>query len=325
MLTDPVLDAPRQVPVVRTRGDTVFRAAMVACGVMTLVLMGLIGLFLFLRGRTALDISGWWGFLVTFEWQPDVPQPRFGIGAVLYGTVVIAVIALAIAVPVGLAIALFINEYAPMAARRPLTAMVDLLAAVPSLIYGLWGRELLQPQLMGFSELLSSVFGWIPVFAVEEGRPVASSPFIAGVVVSLMVIPIASSVMREVFAQTPVVEKEGALALGGTRWGMIRTVVLPFGRGGIVGGSMLGLGRALGETIAVALIISPIFTISPRILESGGNSVAALIALRFSESQRVGLSALMAAGFVLFMMTLLVNLVASFVVSRSRSGAGVEL
>lgn len=325
VVLDPEFDAPREIAAVRTRADTVFRSAMVGAGVVTLLLMGLIGLFLFLEGRRAISITGWWSFLTTFEWRPDVPQPKFGIGAVMYGTVVIAVIALAIAVPVGIATALFVNEYAPTALRRPLTATIDLLASIPSLIYGLWGRSILQPHLMSFSEFLSSWFGWIPIFRVAEGRPVSSSPFIAGVVVSLMVIPICSSVMREVFAQTPPGEKEGALALGATRWGMIRTVVLPFGRGGIIGGSMLGLGRALGETIAVALIISPIFTVTPRILESGGNSIAALIALRFSESQQVGLSALMAAGFVLFMVTLVVNLLASVVVSRSRSGAGVEL
>jgi phosphate transport system permease protein len=140
-----------------------------------------------------------------------------------------------------------------------------------------------------------------------------------------MIVPICTSVMREVFAQTPPSEKEGALALGATRWGMIRTVVFPFGRGGIIGGSMLGLGRALGETIAVAIIISPVFTITPHVLETGGNSVASLIALRFGEARQLGLSALMAAGLALFCMTLAVNMLASFVVSKSRSGKGVEI
>jgi phosphate transport system permease protein len=141
-----------------------------------------------------------------------------------------------------------------------------------------------------------------------------------------MVVPICTSVMREVFSQTPPGEKEAALALGGTRWGMIRTVVLPFGRGGIIGGAMLGLGRALGETIAVSLIISPIFLIHPSIVEHGANSIAALIALRFAnDTGPVGLSALMAAGVTLFALTLVVNTLASFIVARSRSGKGVEI
>jgi phosphate transport system permease protein len=139
-----------------------------------------------------------------------------------------------------------------------------------------------------------------------------------------MVLPIATAVIREVFSRAPAVEKEGALALGGTRWGMIRTVILPFGRGGIIGGSMLGLGRALGETIAVTLIISPVFTISPRILELGGNSVASLIALKFSDATIFGRRALIAAGLTLFIVTLIVNMLASVIVSRSRSGAGVD-
>jgi phosphate transport system permease protein len=158
-----------------------------------------------------------------------------------------------------------------------------------------------------------------------EGGSFTGSAFIAGTVVSLMVLPITASVVREVFSQTPVGEREAALALGSTRWDMIKTVVFPFGRGGIIGGSMLGLGRALGETIAVALIISPTFEISPRLLQTGANSVAALIALKFGEANGIALSALMAAGLALFVVTLAVNFVASFVVSRSRSGAGVEI
>jgi len=148
----------------------------------------------------------------------------------------------------------------------------------------------------------------------------------AGIVVALMVLPICTSVIREVFSQTPQGEKEAALALGGSRWGMIRTVVLPFGRGGIIGGSMLGLGRALGETIAVALIISPIFYVSIHWFQTGANGVAPLIALRFGEaSRKYGIPALMAAGLTLFIATLVVNFLASMIVARSRSGAGVEI
>jgi phosphate transport system permease protein len=248
----------------------------------------------------------------------------FGIAALIFGTVEISLIALIIAVPVSIATALFIAEYSPARARPPLTSIVELLAAVPSLIYGLWGFFYLQPKMIGVSEWLNTHVSFLPIFKVDE-QLFTSSPFIAGVVLSLMVIPISTSVMRQVFSQAPPAEKEGALALGGTRWGMIRTVVLPFGRGGIIGGSMLGLGRALGETIAVAIIISPIFVITPHLLQAGGNSIPATIALRFSESQGISLSVLMAAGLTLFALTLIVNTLASIIVSRSRSGSGVEI
>ena len=316
-------EMPREVVVNRPRIDRLYRIGARLAGVVAFVLMGLIGLFLLLRAWPALSEAGF-SFFTTFEWNPDATTPKFGIAAVMFGTVLIAVVALVIAVPVAIATALFINEYAPRQLQRVLIAIVDLLAAIPSLIYGLWGRAYLQGKLIGVARFLSVNLGFIPFFKVPEHR-YDSSNFIAGVVVSLMVLPIATSVMREVFSQTPPGEKEGALALGATRWGMIRSVVLPFGRGGIIGGSMLGLGRALGETIAVALIISPKFEITKDVLSSGGNSVASLIALRFGEAKEFGLSALMAAGLTLFAVTLIVNMLASIIVSRSRSGKGVEV
>jgi phosphate transport system permease protein len=160
---------------------------------------------------------------------------------------------------------------------------------------------------------------------LQSGTLYSASTFIVGVVVSLMVIPILCSIMRESFSQAPLGEREGAYALGATRWGMIRTVVLPFGKGGIIGGTMLGLGRALGETIVVILIISPIFTVNTHILQSGGNSVSGLIANLVSESSKFGISALMAAGLALFALTLAINFSAAAVVARSRSGAESDL
>lgn len=286
--------------------------------------MTLIGLFLLIRAWPALKEAGP-SFLTTMVWRPDTSQPEFGIAALIYGTVVIGVIALVLAVPFSIATALFLTEYAPRQLRRPLGSLVDLLAAVPSLIFGAWGVFFLQPRMIGLSRWLSEHFGWLPIFKVSSESFLSSSPFISGTVVALMVVPICTSIMREVFSQTPPGEKEGALALGATRWGMIRAVILPFGRGGIVGGSMLGLGRALGETIAVALIISPVFTVTPRILQTGGNSIASHIANQFAEAQALGLSALMAAGLALFILTLVVNMAASLIVSRSRSGKGVEI
>jgi phosphate transport system permease protein len=207
------------------------------------------------------------------------------------------------------------------------------MAAVPSVIFGLWGFQLLQWKLTGLAQWLSTWFAWFPVFQVpglQRNAPVisattfTSSSFDAGVVVALMITPIISSVMREAFSQAPAGEREGAFALGATKWGMIRSVVLPFGRGAMIGGTMLGLGRALGETLAVTLIISALYAVQPHILEHGTSSVSSLIALHYGESTPLGISALMAAGLSLFAITLLVNFIAAQIVARSRSGAQSE-
>ncbi|NUT56850.1 MAG: ABC transporter permease subunit, partial [Thermoleophilia bacterium] len=189
------------------------------------------------------------------------------------------------------------------------------------------------PHAAELARWLQAQLGWIPIFDVQGADPnaavwdasrYAASAFCAGIAVAMMVLPMSCAVMRQVFSQTPPGEKEAALALGATRWGMIRSVVLPFGRGGIIGGTMLGLGRALGETIAVLLIISPAFDVKVRILEVGTNTVSALIAGRFGDASKSQLSALLAAGFVLFLITLVVNTIAAIIVSRSRSGAGTD-
>lgn len=317
-------DRPRLVRPTRGPADLLYRRLASGAGLFTLLLLGLIGLFLVIRAAPAFKQMGF-GFFTTTLFNPDGPLHKFGIAAVLYWTVVIAVIALIIAVPLSIAAALFISEYAQRRTRRSLTALVDLLAAIPSVIYGIWGLTFMAPALAGPATWISSNIGFIPFFTVN-GVNYTGSAFDAGLVLAFMVVPICTSVMREVFSQTPPGEKEAALALGSSRWGMIRAVVLPFGRGGIIGGAMLGLGRALGETIAVALIISPTDIISPHILQSGANSIAALIALRFGEaSEKYGLPALMAAGLSLFALTLIVNFLASLIVSRSRSGKGVEI
>lgn len=322
-------DETRVTPVVRrSTVDRAYRAVATLSGSIVFVVMALIGGFLLYRGIDALRISGW-GFITESQWAPDMGG-AFGIAAVLPYTVSIALVALFLAVPISVATALFITEYAPRRLRRFLTATIDLLAAVPSLIYGLWGLFYLQPRLITLSKWLADNLGFIPFFKVNEDFGTSlgvfpSSTFVAGVIVSLMVIPICTSVMREVFGQAPPGEREGAMALGGTRWGVVRDVVLPFGRGGIIGGSMLGLGRALGETIAVTLIISPSFDAKWSIVEQGSNSIAALIALKFSESTETGISALMAAGLALFIITLIVNTAASSVVNRSRSGSATEI
>jgi phosphate transport system permease protein len=218
---------------------------------------------------------------------------------VLTGTVLIGLVAIVIAVPLALGTALYISEYAPRGLKRTLVSLVDLMAAVPSVVYGLWGAFFLQGHVVGLARWISAYFGWIPLFTVDGTDPhdplatatvYTSSTFIAGMVVALMVTPITCSVMREAFTQAPGGEREGAYPLGATRWGMIRTVVLPFGLGGIIGGTMLGLGRALGETIAVYMIISPVFAIQPHLLQNGANSVSALIALRYGSASSFGIS-----------------------------------
>ena len=307
--------------------DRLFRGVARGSGLAVLAIMSLVGLFLAYRASQALRAAGP-SFLTTAEWEPDAG--RFGIAAVLVGTVLVGLVAVTIAVPLATAAALYISEYAPRRLRRTLVSLVDLMAAVPSVVYGLWGFFLLQGQVTGLSRWLSTYLGWIPLFAVDGADPhdplssptaYTSSTFIAGIVVALMVTPITCSVMREAFSQAPVGEREGALALGATRWGMIRTVVLPFGKGGMIGGTMLGLGRALGETIAVFMVISLVFAIQPHILENGGSSVSSMIALRYGEATPFGMSALMAAGLALFLLTLVVNFAASSIVARSRSGA----
>ncbi|HEX8631593.1 MAG TPA: phosphate ABC transporter permease subunit PstC, partial [Catenuloplanes sp.] len=323
-------DAPRRIVERRPPADVFFRLLARGGGVVVLLIMLLVGGFLAFRAAQALKVAGW-SFFTTQAWDPDGGE--FGIAAVLTGSVLIALVAICFAVPLALGAALYISEYAPRRIKPVLVSLVDLMAAVPSVVYGLWGFFLLTGSVVGLARWLTTYFGWLPPFAVrgfDAADPLTpqsvftSSTFIAGMVVSMMVAPIACAIMREVFAQAPAGEREGALALGATKWGMIRAVVLPFGRGGIIGGTMLGLGRALGETIAVYLTISMIFEIQPRILQNGGSSIAALIALRYGDSTAMGISALMAAGLALFTMTLIVNFLASMIVARSRSGASSE-
>ena len=306
--------------------DRVFVAAVRSAAISTLVVMGLIGLFLAIRAMPAFDQVGL-RFLTESQWLPETGT--FGIASLLWGTVLIALFALAVAVPVGFGAALFISEYAPRSLKKTLITLTDLMAAVPAVIYAMWGFFWLQSHLLEVSRWISDTFGPVlPFLRVQNPDTLssyASSAFIAGVAVGVVVLPTITSVMREVFSQAPTSEREGAIALGATRWGMIRTVVLPFGRGGIIGGIMLGLGRALGETIVVFLIISPMFDFTTRPLQSGTNAIAPHIALRYSESNGVALAGLLGAGLVLFVFTLIINTAAGVIVSRSRSGASTEI
>ena len=320
-------DQPRKLTVVRDVPDRIFKAVATGGGVAVLLIMLLVGTFLTLRATKAISSAGF-SFLTTQAWDTD--NHNFGVAAVLVGTILIATVAIVVAVPLSTATSLFLTEYASPRLRTLLIGVIDLMAAIPSVVYGLWGFFLLQGKVAPVAMWISRHFGWIPIFKVngqDPSNPIpssaayTSSTLIAGLVVGMMITPVVTSIMREVFSQVPVGEREAALGLGATRWGVIQSVVLPFGKGGMIGGTMLGLGRALGETIAVYMIISPVFTIQPHILQTGSNSVSALIALKFGEANDFGLSALMAAGLALFLMTLVINFAASSIVARSRSGA----
>jgi phosphate transport system permease protein len=323
---------PRKISRKATGVDAVFVHTIRVVGAVVLVITGGVGLFLGWQAYPTLDHYGW-SFFTENDWKPEADV--IGIAAVLTGTFCVAMVAMVIAFPLSLLTALYISEYAPAFLKNVLVSLVDLMAAVPSIIWGLWGFFLIMPHAAELAMWFERNLGWIPIFRVRNADPDAAlvdtvisqysfSMFCAGIAVAMMVLPMACAVMRQVFSQTPEGEKEAALALGATKWGMVRTVVLPFGRGGIIGGTMLGLGRALGETIAVLLILSPSFEVKGRVLEIGGNTVSALIAGRFGDASKSQLSALLAAGFVLFLITLVVNTIAAVIVNRSRSGAGTD-
>ncbi|MGO9456141.1 MAG: phosphate ABC transporter permease subunit PstC [Acidimicrobiales bacterium] len=321
---------PRDLEPGRDITDRIFHSSARSVGLFVLVVTGSIGVFL---GYQAIPTLRHYGlsFFTQSNWEPQLG--KIGIAAVLVGTVEVALVAMAVGFPLALGLALFITEYAPARIKSWLVSTVDLMAAVPSIIYGLWGFFLLQPRAIEISRWLSQYLGWIPIFHVDTNpnAPVwqqsayTSSVFIAGLAVSMMTIPLACAVMRAVFDHAPIGEREAAMALGGTRFSVIKAVVLPFSRGGIIGGTMLALGRALGETACVLVIISPEYIIKPRILEAGTQTTSALIAGNFGDASKAQLSALLAAGFVLFLITLVVNSAAAVVIRRSRSGTSTEI
>jgi len=308
--------SPRRAAV--RRGDRVFRGLTLAAGVFTLIVLAAIAIFLIVKALPALRADTK-GFLTTREWLPDASPSVFGIAALAFGTLLSSALALVIAVPIAIGVALYTTDYAPRRIATVLGYVTDMLAAVPSVIYGLWGLYFLIPHLVPVQSFLARTFGWIPLFADPDNRTsVASrSIFAAAVVLAVMILPIISAISREVLAQVPTTSREAALALGATRWEMIRTAVLPPSRPGLISAVMLGLGRALGETIAVALVLAASFDVNWRVLTPGGNSIAANIATKFGESGNTGREALIASGLVLFTITLIVNLVARAVIYRS--------
>jgi phosphate transport system permease protein len=374
--------SPRRLSRKPTGGDAVFVHTFQGISASVLIITGGIGVFLALQSVPTLRHYGLDFFSVHRGWNFDTDE--VSVASLLAGTIEVALIAISIAFPLALATALYISEYAPPRLQATLVSAIDLMAAVPSIVYGLWGRDLIQAHAGTVAMFIDRHFGpWavhgaarsfllvamfagvaigvilrrvrsasrsaripfylagaaaialLPVCFTVHANPNAAnlapqessfqkSAFIAGIAVAMMVLPMACAIMRQVFSQTPAGEKEAALALGATQWGMIRCVVLPFGKGGIIGGTMLGLGRALGETIAVLLIINQVFRIKPNILETGTATVSSTIAAQFGEATGIQLKALLTAGFVLFMITLIVNSLAAIVVNRSRSGSGTS-
>jgi phosphate ABC transporter permease protein PstC len=256
-------------------------------------------------------------FVFGNDW--DVSRNIYHGFPLVFGTLLTSVIALIIGVPVAISAALFVTELCPRRLRAPLTILVDLLAAVPSVVYGLWGVFVLEPKLLPAEKWFASTFSFIPF--IGGGTPTLPNYFIAGLILAIMILPIVSAIAREVMATVPSEHKEAALALGATRWEMIRMAVLPYSRPGITGGAMLGLGRALGETIAVVLVIGNAPVIGSKLFNQG-YSLAAAIAAEFGEAanQPVHSSALFAAGLVLFLLTLVVNIAARAFIARGQRG-----
>jgi len=293
----------------RRVGDRFFSNAATAAGVTILALLAGVAIFLIAESIPAITAS-----------PADLPQGKTlidYIAPLAFGTLLAAAIAVVIAVPLAVAVAVFISHIAPRRLALPLGYIVDLLAAVPSIVYGLWGIFVLGPAMVPILQWLDDKLGFIPLFA-GPASPTGRTILVASMVLAVMILPIVSAVAREVFAQTPRRLEEGAYALGATRWEMIRMAVLPFGKSAVISGSMLGLGRALGETMAVAIILSVSGVVTFNLISSGNPStIAANIALNFPESSGVAVNTLIASGLVLFGITLVVNMIARAIIDRT--------
>ena len=299
------------------RGDRVFNRIVTLAAFSSLAVLAGIAVFLGIQAIPAFESNGW-GFLFSTGWDINTDPPTAGIWGMLYGSVLLSVVGLVIAVPASILLSVFIVFLAPSRLARTLTNLIDLMAAIPSVILGLWAFYILNPPADEWQQLLNQYLGWIPIFQNTSGN-FLGTPFIAGFVLAIMMIPIITSVTREVLGRTPPDLINAAESLGCSLWTMLRYVALPFGRGGIVGGVMLGLGRALGETVAVFFVLKIVFDTNwYRIIESGGGSVATLIISRFGEvTGPFELQLLLAAGFFLFVMTLAVNVIANLIVNRT--------
>jgi phosphate transport system permease protein len=312
---------PRELTTKPRRSDKVFRQVVTTGGLSSLAILGLIAFFLARSGFEVLREEGL-SFITSSEWSimtdeiGNVTESNFGLAAMLVGTILCSIIAVVIAVPISVFSALFLNFYAPIWLKRILVSIIDTMAAFPSILFGIWGFLVLMPSVEYWAKLINKYFGWILLFEVKPYF-FTRSPFVAGVVLAIMIIPIITSVSREVFAQAPLDRIQAAFALGATRWAMIKAVVIPYGRSGVVGGAMLGLGRAMGETVAVYTVLNIVYQVNWHVLLGAGGNVASLIILKFGEASPYEIKALMAAGLILFLMTLMVNAGANSIVKRT--------
>lgn len=318
MSTVPV---PRQITTEPRRSDKVFRQIVTIGGLSSLLILGLITFFLGYRGFEIIWKEGL-GFITNSDWtvsydeNANVVDSHFGLAAMLVGTILCAIVAVTIALPISVAMSLFLNFYAPQWLKKILVTIIDMMAAFPSILFGIWGFLVLMPSAEYWGKLINKYLGWIPFFEVNP-YIFTRSPFVAGVVLAIMIIPIITSVSREVFSQAPLDRIQAAYALGATRWAMIKAVVIPHGRSGVIGGAMLGLGRAMGETVAVYTVLNLVFQVNWHVLLGAGGNVASLIVLRFGEANPYEIQALMAAGLALFLLTLLVNAGADLIIKRT--------
>jgi phosphate transport system permease protein len=315
------IPAPREITTEPRRSDRVFRGVVTAGGLSSLVLLGLITLFLGYRGFEVIRQEGL-GFITHSDWSittddaGNVIESHFGLAAMLVGTILCSLIAVVIALPISVLCALFLNFYAPGWLKKIMVTVIDMMAAFPSILFGIWGFLVLMPSVEYWAKLLHRYLGFIPAFDMQV--PVFTrSPFVAGVVLAIMIIPIITSVSREIFSQAPLDRIQAAYALGATRWAMIKAVVIPHGRSGVIGGAMLGLGRAMGETVAVFTVLNIVFQINWQMLLGAGGNVASLIILKFGDASPYEIKALMAAGLVLFLLTLIVNGLANLIVKTT--------
>lgn len=304
-------------------GDCVMSSLATGSGLLVSIVIGLIALFLLIQAVPALAKNTVGFFTYTGSWVVAGSEIKFGIPQQLYATVLVSVIALVIAMPVALGVALFVSEYAPKRLATVIAYVVDLLAAIPSIVYGLWGILVLGPAMVGPNQWLVDHLGFLPFFrqpANVANMSTGGTLLTAGIVLAIMILPVITAVTREVFAQTPRNQREAALALGATQWEVVRYAVLPFGLSGYISGAMLGLGRALGETMALLLIISTAGPINFNLMESG-QTLATVIANNAAEfDSPIKTGAYISAGLVLFVLTFLVNAAARGVIARRVRG-----
>jgi phosphate transport system permease protein len=307
---------PAQVKIPRRLGDVIFSRATIIAGSLILVILAAVAVFLISQSIPALstetDVKGtgasFWPY----------------VGPLVFGTIWAALLALVLALPFAIGIALFISHFAPRRIASGLGYVIDLLAAIPSVVFGLWGITVLAPAVRPLYTWLVDNLGWFPLFqgpVSGTGRTILT----AAIVLAVMILPIITALSREIFLQTPRLHEEAALALGATRWEMIKMAVLPFGRPGLISATMLGLGRALGETMAVAMVLSVSGNVTFALLTSQNPStIAANIALSFAEAQGLGVNVLIATGLVLFVITLLVNSLARYIINRRKAFSGAN-